>query len=131
MKRAVVQRTTFDLTRLLVALGGVASLAHFADNATSMGRYPEPSWITPLGVWLSWLPIGALCIYLVQKRRHDRAFRIGACIFAVLLMAGTLHFAFGSMFTMSPISSGTVLGEAACGIALLGALWRESSARDA
>ncbi len=112
-----------------MAIGGLASIAHFADNATSMGRYPEPGWITPSGVWSAWIPVAALCAYLLRKRRHDLPFRIGAFIFAFVLMAGTLHFAYGSIFTMSPVSTGTVLAEAACGVALLAALWRESSRR--
>ena len=121
--------TRFSVVKIAVAVGGVSSIVHFADNATSMSRYPEPSWITPFGVWAAWIPIGALCAYLLLKRHNDTPFKIGAAIFAVVLLTGTLHFAYGSIFTMSPISVSTVLGEAACGIALLYALWRDASLR--
>lgn len=114
--------TPFAVIKGLVVIGTVASLAHFADNATSISRYPEPTWITPIGVWLGWVPIGALSAFLLLKRRYDISFKIGAFILSVVLMTGLLHFAYGSMLTMSPISTTTVLAETASGIALLAAL---------
>ncbi len=119
-------RARFDVVRALVAIGALASIAHFADNATSTSRYPEPSWITPVGVWVAWIPIGALCAYLLLTHRRDRPFRIGVVVLGVVLLAGLLHFTYGSMRMMSPISTATILGEAATGVALLGALFRAS-----
>jgi len=112
----------FAVAKDLVVTGTFTSLAHFVDNATSISRYPEPSWITPVGVLLSWIPLGSLSMFLLLKRRYDFAFTSGAFLFSVLLMAGLLHFAYGSVFTMSPISTATVLAETASGGALFAML---------
>ena len=55
----------------LIALGLIASLAHFADNTFAIDRYPEPSWITPLGVAVTWFIISGFAL-AVLARSHSR-----------------------------------------------------------
>jgi hypothetical protein len=104
--------------KLLIAAGVVASLLHFADNTLAIDQYPEPAWITPLGVVVSWCLVTAIGIIALTRRRADRLFYSAAGIYAVVLLSGLLHYAFGSPMHMAMRSNVTVLAEAAVGAAL-------------
>jgi hypothetical protein len=46
--------------KLLIVAGMLASLLHFADNTFAIDQYPEPGWITPLGVIVPWCIVTAI-----------------------------------------------------------------------
>lgn len=112
----------FRALKLLIALGMLASLLHFADNTLSIERYPEPSWITPLGVVVAWCAVTVLAVFALARRRPDRAFFAVAAAYALVLLSGLLHYAFGTPMHVAMRSNATVLFEALTGVVLATAL---------
>ena len=108
--------------RLLIASGIVASTLHFADNALEIEHYTEPSWFTPLGVAVTWIPVTALAVIALLQRRANAVFFACAAIYALLLLGGLLHYAFGPPMDMPLRSNATVWLEALIGVALTAAL---------
>jgi len=108
--------------KVLLLAGLLASLLHFTDNTFAIDRYPEPAWITPLGVAVSWCVVSVPAVIAFTRRRADAAFFWSAGIYAVLLLGGLLHYVFGAPMDMPLRSNITVLAEALCGAALGAAL---------
>ena len=109
-------------SKVLLLAGLLASLLHFADNTFAIERYPEPRWITPLGVAVSWCVVSVPAVVAFTRRRADASFFSSAGIYAVLLLGGLLHYVFGAPMGMPLRSNMTVLAEALCGAALGAAL---------
>ncbi len=111
--------------KLLIAAGVLASAAHFADNALAIERYPEPGWITPAGVVAAWCVITAIAAFALVRRAADAPFFAAAALYALILLSGLLHYAFGAPMHMALRTNVTVVAEAVVGIALASVLLRE------
>lgn len=109
--------------RLLIVAGMLASILHFADNTFAIERYPEPGWITPFGVAVSWFVVTAPAVVALTRRSADRVFFTTAGIYALVLLSGLLHYAFAPPMQMAVRSHVTVLTEALTGAALTSALF--------
>jgi hypothetical protein len=122
-------------SKLLILAGMLASALHFADNTFAIARYPEPSWITPFGVAASWFIVMPLALMALTRKSADGVFFATAGIYALWLLSGLLHYAFGPPMQMAVRSHLTVLAEALAGAALASALLlsarpsRETAAR--
>jgi len=117
------------IVKRLIVVGLIASLAHFADNAFEIGHYPEPSWITPDIVLLSFIPVAFVAIAALLRRNGDFVFVTLTAIFGALLLTGLAHYAYGSPMRMNGLSNFTIAFEALSGVALLGALFRSLSGK--
>jgi hypothetical protein len=125
----------FRTVKFLVAAGLLASLLHFADNTFAIDQYPEPSWITPPGVAVSWFVVSVLAVVALSRKRADKAFFRFAGVYAVVLLGGLLHYAFSPPMHMPVRSNITVLTESLIGIVLASAIWtggrtRQTNATD-
>jgi hypothetical protein len=112
----------FRTIKLLIAAGMVATVLHFADNTFAIERYPEPGWITPFGVAASWFVVTAVAVFALTRKTDGTAFIVAAGVYAVVLLSGLLHYAFGAPMHMAVRSNLTVLAEAIAGAALAVAL---------
>ena len=108
--------------KVLLTAGLLTSLLHFADNTFAIDRYPEPGWITPLGVAISWCVVSVLAVVALARRRADAALFWCAGVYAVILLGGLLHYVFGAPMDMPLRSNVTVVAEALCGAGLGAAL---------
>jgi hypothetical protein len=113
---------TVRVVKLLIVVGIVASLVHFADNALEIGRYPEPAWIAPGIVLLAWIRDAAVATAALLRIKGDLVFMMLAAIFGVLLLTGLAHYSYGSPIYMTVLSNFTIVFEAMAGIALLAVL---------
>jgi len=104
--------------KLLIIIGMLASALHFADNALNIGRYPEPSWITPPAVVGTWLLFNILAVAVLTRHSVGRIALICASLYAAFLLSGLLHYVFGPPLSTDPRSNATVLLEAAAGVLL-------------
>jgi hypothetical protein len=112
----------FRAVKIVVVVGIVASALHFADNAIEITHYNEPGWITSAGVVVSWFVVTAIAAVVLLRRRADAAFFVFAGAYALVLLSGLLHYAYGPPMNMPMRSNVTVLIEAATGAALVVAL---------
>jgi hypothetical protein len=108
--------------KVLIAVGMLASVLHFADNTFAIGQYPEPGWITPFGVAVSWCVVTVVALVALLRKRADGVFFAAAGFYSLVLLSGLLHYAFGPPMHMAVRSNLTVLFEALTGIALASAL---------
>lgn len=108
--------------KLVIAAGMFATALHFADNALAIERYPEPGWITPLGVVAAWCAVTAIAVVALARKTIDRVFFTAAGAYVLVLISGLLHYAFGTPMHMAARSNVTVLAEALIGLALAGVL---------
>ena len=108
--------------KLLIAAGMLTSVLHFADNAFAIEHYPEPGWITPVGVIISWCVVTAIALVALTRKSADGLFFTAAGIYALVLLSGLLHYAFAPPMHMPVRSHITVIAEALVGAALAGAL---------
>ena len=112
----------FRTIKVLIVAGMAASVLHFADNALGIERYPEPGWITPLGVVASWCVVTAVALVALARRNADGLFLATTTIYTFVLLSGLLHYAFGAPMHMTLRSHITILAEGLTGFALAGAL---------
>jgi len=117
------------VVKWIVVAGIVASLAHFTDNAFEIGRYPEPSWITPSIVLSAWIPDAIVAIAALLRKNGDIVFVTLSAIFGVLLLTGLAHYAYGSASHMVFLSNFTIVFEAVSGGTLLVTLARAVARR--
>ena len=114
----MVRRKLIRAAKLLIAAGVLASAVHFADNALAIERYPEPGWITPTGVVAVWCVITAIAAFALTRRTAGTQFFAAAALYALVLLSGLLHYAFGAPMHMALRSNVTVLAEAFVGVVL-------------
>jgi hypothetical protein len=108
--------------KIVIAAGMLASALHFADNALAIEQYPEPGWITPLGVVAAWCPVTAIAVVALARKTADRVFFTAAAAYVLILISGLLHYAFAAPMHMAVRSNVTVVAEALTGFALAGTL---------
>jgi hypothetical protein len=101
---------------------GAASFAHFSHNAVYISAYPNlPAWLTPVGVYVSWLVIagiGAFGYWLY--RRGSRVVGLAVIgIYALLGFGGLDHYAMAPLSAHSMAMNATILGEVIAGSVLL------------
>ncbi|HMC48337.1 MAG TPA: hypothetical protein VKJ77_23670, partial [Caballeronia sp.] len=110
---------SFQFSKVLIAIGIVASALHFGDNAMEMGTYPQPAWITPAGIVIGWTVAAALAVVALMRRSRDGIFATCATGFALVLISGHLHYYFGSAMQMTAFGNATVAFEVVTGCALV------------
>ena len=72
-----------------------ASFIHFAHNAEFLGNYPNlPSWITPSGIYLSWVGLAAIGVsglILYLRNRHAVGLLLVG-VYAAFGFDGLIHY---------------------------------------
>ena len=131
MRTALLDDRAVSIVRRFIAVGLIATLTHFADNAFEIGHYPEPSWITPDIVLLSLIPVAFVAIAALVRKNGDFVFVSLTAIFGALSLTGLAHYLYGSPMRMNGLSNFTIAFEALSGVALLGVLfWSLSGKKD-
>jgi len=106
----------------LVLVHAMASLVHFVHNATFLADYPNmPTWITPGGVYATWVgeaAIGAAGVILFLRGRTAIGLALIA-IYAVLGFGGFDHYTLAAISAHTLAMNLTIWLEAATGLALL------------
>lgn len=106
----------------LVLVHALASLVHFAHNATFLADYPNmPDWITPGGVYAVWLAeaaVGAAGVILFLRGRTTIGLALIA-LYAVFGFGGLDHYTLASISAHTLAMNATIWLETATGITLL------------
>ena len=107
---------------VLLVLYLFASLLHFVHNATYIAAYPNlPSWITPTGIYATWVGITSLGVagYVLHRKRFRLAGKVLLCVYAAAGLAGLLHYALAPAGAHTHGMNFTIGVEAAVATALL------------
>ena len=123
-KHELISDQSMSAVKRSIVVGIVASLTHFVDNAVEIGRYPEPSWITPAIVLFAWIPLAFVAATALFRKKGDLVFVTLTGIFGVLLLGGLAHYMYESPAHMVDFSNFTIVFEALSGVMLLIALFR-------
>ncbi len=107
---------------LLMIVYGAASLLHFVHNAVYIQEYPNlPAWITPLGVYASWLVIASVGVlgYWLYRRGSRGAGLAVIAVYALLGFGGLDHYIVAPISAHTIVMNGTIVAEVAAASALL------------
>ena len=116
----------------LVLAHAVASLVHFAHNATFLDDYPNmPAWLSPAGVYAVWLGQAAIAAVGVLLLLRGRSIGLALiALNAVLGFAGLDHYVLAPMSAHTIAMNATIWLEFATGLLLLAFVaWRIRSLR--
>ena len=106
----------------LMIVYGISSLAHFVHNAVYINAYPNlPAWLTPVGVYVSWLVIaatGALGYWLLRKVSRMAGLAVIG-VYALLGFGGLDHYALAPVAAHSAAMNATIVGEVTAASVLL------------
>jgi hypothetical protein len=116
----------------LVLVHAVASLVHFAHNATFLDDYPNmPAWLSPAGVYAVWLGQAAIAAVGVLLLLRGRSIGLALiALYAVLGFAGLDHYVLAPMSAHTIAMNATIWLEFGTGLLLLAFVaWRIRSLR--
>jgi ABC-type transport system involved in cytochrome c biogenesis permease subunit len=82
-----------------------------------------------LGVVAAWCVVTTIAVVALARATADGVFVAMAAAYALVLLSGMLHYAFGTPMRMAARSNVTVLAEALAGAALASALLRGRAGR--
>jgi hypothetical protein len=106
----------------LIIVYGISSLLHFVHNAVYINAYPNlPAWLTPVGVYVSWLVIaatGALGYWLLRKVSRMAGLAVIG-VYALLGFGGLDHYALAPVSAHSVAMNATIVAEVAAASVLL------------
>lgn len=108
--------------RLTLVVYAAASLLHFVHNAAYLSAYPNmPRWLTPAGVYMSWLAMTALGLlgYAIYRFRSRPVGTLLIATYALLGFGGLDHYAVAPIAAHSIVMNITIAAEAAAATALL------------
>jgi hypothetical protein len=101
---------------LAMIVYGVASLLHHAHNAVYLPAYPNmPTWLTPAGVWVSWLALTAIGLlgYGIYRLRSRLTGMLLIAVYALLGFAGLDHYTVAPVAAHSIVMNATIVLEVA------------------
>ena len=108
---------------VLFAAYAVASLIHFAHNATFLADYPHlPRTWTPAGVMLAWIAVSAIGAFavLLLLRGHTKTGLCVAMIYAACGLDSLGHYAVAPFSAHTLAMNATILLEVAFAAVVLG-----------
>src|SRR5262245_29054182 len=115
-----------SLLIILILASLLSTLIHNIDNYIHFDHYPQPSWITPWGVFRSWIlwTIFGVAGYLLYKRQRFWSAHICLIIYSTCGLSSLVHYLYGSMDKFSFFMHVFILTDGLAGAAILGfTLW--------
>jgi hypothetical protein len=118
-------RHQFLLKILLIACI-VSTAIHFTDNYLYIDQYPQPDWITPPSVYLSWIMgtmVGILGYWLYTTQRFWLSYGC-LILYSFLGLDSPGHYLYGSMSDFTPKMHFFIVTDGIMGLAIVGfTLW--------
>ena len=104
----------------------VSTAIHFTDNYLYIEQYPQPDWITPSSVWMSWVVwtlIGLTGYWLYQSKKFWLAY-LCLTVYSVCGLDSLGHYLYGPMSNFSVKMHFFIVTDGLTGLAVLGfTLW--------
>jgi hypothetical protein len=114
------------LLKIILIACVVSTAIHFTDNYLYIKQYPEPDWITPSSVYISWLVwtvVGITGYWLYQSQRFWFAY-LCLVIYSFCGLDSLGHYLYGAMSEFSLKMHLFIITDGVAGLAVLGfTLW--------
>ncbi|WP_206602933.1 DUF6010 family protein [Leptolyngbya ohadii] len=114
------------LLKILLTACVVSTAIHFIDNYLYIEQYPQPDWITPSSVyvsWIGWTMVGIVGYWLYKNQRFWLAY-LCLVFYSFCGLDSLGHYLYGGMSEFSPKMHFFILTDGVVGFALLGfTLW--------
>jgi hypothetical protein len=104
----------------------VSTAIHFTDNYLYMEKYPQPNWITPSSIYISWMTWTAIGIAGYWLYRSERFWLSYLCltVYSFCGLASLGHHLYGAMSEFSVKMHFFIATDGLTGLAILGfTLW--------
>src|SRR5262245_34458819 len=115
-----------SLLKILILASLFSTLIHNIDNYIHFDQYPQPSWITPGGIFRSWIlwTIFGVAGYLLYDNKRFWLSYICLLIYSTCGLSSLVHYLYGSMDEFSSFMHVFILTDGITGAAILGfTLW--------
>lgn len=114
------------LLKIFLVVCIVSTAIHFTDNYLYIEQYPEPDWITPPSVYISWLiwtAIGIAGYWLYKSQKFWFAY-LCLVLYSFCGLDSLGHYLYGAMSDFSPKMHFFITTDGLAGSAILGfTLW--------
>jgi len=114
------------LLRILLLACIISTAIHFTDNYFYIEQYPQPDWITPSSVYISWIiwtAVGLTGYWLHQSERFWSAY-LCLAIYSFCGLDSLGHYLYGSMSEFTMKMHVFIITDGLTGLAMLGfTLW--------
>ena len=109
------------LAGILVA-SAVSTAVHYTDNYVFMEAYPQPPWVTRLGIVAGWIvltSVGALGYWLYRQGHRNLAY---ACllVYSVTGLSTLGHYVYGGCSAFSTKTHVLIVTDGLTGLAVVG-----------
>ena len=110
------------LLKILLITSICSTLIHFTDNYLYFEHYPQPAWITPTGVYRSWIiwTIFGIAGYVFYQRERFLLSYVCLTIYSFCGISSLGHYLYGGMSEFSPKMHILILTDGMTGLAILG-----------
>ena len=95
---------------------------HYTDNAIFLEDYPEPSWITTSGVFISWVIMTSIAImsYWLYARQNFWSSYLFLSIYSITGLSSPAHYLYGELSQFSVKMHAFIWSDVVAGLLVLG-----------
>jgi cytochrome b subunit of formate dehydrogenase len=90
------KKTRKTILLILLGINVVSTILHYTDNFVHFDKYPQPAWITPEGVYISWIVLTLFGIagYFLYVKNAFWAAYLCLVIYAITGISSSAHYFF-------------------------------------
>lgn len=110
------------LLKVLLLASLITTFIHFTDNYLNFEHYPQPAWITPAGVYRSWIiwTVSAIVGFGLYQRGQFGWSYLCLVFYSFCGISSLGHYLYGHMSEFSPKMHFFILADGIAGFAILG-----------
>jgi hypothetical protein len=113
---------TRNILKIFLLVSVLSTAVHFTDNYLYFEHYPQPDWVTPIGIprsWLIWTVFGLAGYWLYTHQRFWLAY-ICLIVYATCGLSSLGHYLYGSLHQFSLKMHLLILTDGLAGSLILG-----------
>lgn len=113
---------TQNLLKIFLLASVFSTAIHFVHNYLYFEQYPQPGWITPIGIprsWLIWTIFGLAGYWLYASQRFWLAY-LCLLVYSTCGLSSLAHYFYGALHEFSPAMHLLILADGLAGSLILG-----------
>jgi len=114
------------LLKTLLILSIIITAFHFTDNYINFDMYPQPDWITPSSVYISWIiwTLAGIAGYWLYKNQRLWSSYVFLIFYSLCGLVSLGHYSHGAMSDFSLKMHLFIMADGLAGLSILGfVLW--------